>query len=97
MKYRIVRGWPHSAAAALLLSLPTLILVAGASPAAQTADLAQPADGSGSREPASTQAAADAAPAPVAFVICDERSGETGRVVKVEWVGRIDERTRRCD
>jgi hypothetical protein len=97
MKYRIVRGWPQSAAAVLLLSLPTLTLAAGASSAAQTADLAQPADGSGSREPAPTQAAADSAPAPVAFVICDERSGETGRVVNVEWVGRIDERTRPCD
>jgi hypothetical protein len=33
----------------------------------------------------------------VAFVICDERTGETGRVVTIEWVGRIDDRKQRCD
>jgi hypothetical protein len=33
----------------------------------------------------------------VAFRVCDDRTGEMGRVIKVEWVGRTEDREGRCD
>jgi hypothetical protein len=33
----------------------------------------------------------------VAFRVCDDRTGEIGRVIKVEWVGRTEDREGRCD
>jgi hypothetical protein len=84
-------------ALSLLLSWPGFISAAGAAvgpsagaPSLQAARLSDDVSKTkGTGEDKTSNA--------VAFVICDERTGETGRVVNIQWVGRVDERKKRCD
>jgi hypothetical protein len=91
------RVWPRVWAAVLTLSFVTPLVLAGATSETGTDGHAARDEGpaEGGRETAGV-ATGDTASA-VAFVICDERTGETGRVVTIEWVGRIDDRKQRCD
>lgn len=67
--------------------------------AAGTGQAAQPASDqqSASDARAFDDTAARKGGSAVAFRVCDDRTGETGRVIKVEWVGRTEDRKGRCD